>query len=458
MRSNKSLPGDISRLLVWIQVVLFFLVIHQVSVGQSVADKIDEYLQAYQDLDKFSGSVLVARNDTVLVSRGYGMADRELEIRNTASTKFRLGSVTKQFTSLAFMQLQERGELHVTDPLIKYIPDYPNGDKITIHHLLSHTAGVPNFTGFPDYLETMMNPSDPEETIGRFKDNPLDFEPGEKFQYTNSGYVLLGYILEMVSGMSYEDYLREHIFEPLGMHNSGYDRKGEQPANHAEGYTMQDGTKIRAPYVHMSIPHAAGGLYSTVEDLYKWDRALYTNKLVSYESIETMFSPVLNNYGYGWSISRLHEKKNITHGGGINGFVANIARIVDEDVCIIVLSNLDHASLPKITNDLGAIVFGKPYELPKERVAIQVSPAVLEKYVGAYRLAPNFILSVTLENGQLITQATGQQKVEIYPETESEFFLKIIDAQITFVTDDSGTVTHLILHQNGRDMPAEKFE
>lgn len=443
-------------------VILGFALFFQfLSIGCAVQDiesKGDEYINAYIKMERFSGSILIAKDGNILLKKGYGMANYELEVPNTPQTKFLLGSITKQFTATAILQLQEKGKLSVDDQIKKYIPDYSHGEKITIHNLLTHTSGIPNFTSFPEYTKTMMLPSPAEKTIERFKNKPLEFNPGDKFSYSNSGYILLGYIIEKVSGKSYEEIIDENIFKPLNMNDSGYGKNRPLIKNRAAGYSRGKDGLVNASYIDMSIPHGAGALYSTVEDLYTWDRALYTEKLLSQSSLEKMFTPFKGNYGYGWGVSELFNRKRISHGGGINGFVTNISRYTDDDACIIVLSNFEHSPVGKISHDLAAIVFGEKYEFPKERKEVKVNPKIYDAYVGQYELEPNLIITITKEKDRLFALATGQPKVEIFPESETKFFLKVVDAQITFVKNEKGEVTQLILHQGGKDQPAKKIK
>jgi len=447
------------KLLVSLSLVLFFQFLFLVAcANQSLESRVDEYIHAHLKMNRFSGSVLIAQKGKILLSKGYGLANYELKAPNKSQTKFLLGSITKQFTAMVIMQLQEKGLLSVDDALNKYIPDYPQGEKITIHHLLTHTSGIPNFTSFPEYTKTMMLPSSVEETIERFKNKKLEFTPGEKHSYSNSGYIVLGYIIEKVSKKSYEDYLKENILQPLNMEDTGYGHNLPVLKNRAAGYSLAKDDLANASYIDMTIPHAAGALYSTVEDLYLWDRTLYTEKLISKSSLDKMFTPFKDNYGYGWGISKLFGHKRISHGGGINGFTTNISRYTDDDVCIIVLSNFDHSSTGKISRDLAAIVFREKYELPKERIEIKIDPQIYDAYVGQYELDPEFIINITKENDRLFAEATGRPKAEIFPESEIKFFLKMVDAQITFVKDDKGEVTQLILHQRGQDRPAKKVK
>lgn len=421
--------------------------------------QITDYLNARVAVNNFTGSVLVARSGEVIFSQGCGMANYELDVPNTPQTIFRLASITKQFTALAIVQLQEQGLLNVRDTISKYIPDYPETGKIiSIHHLLTHTSGIPSYTSFPDYLETMMLPSPAEKTIAKFKDLPLEFQPGEKFSYSNSGYTLLTYILEKVSGKSYETYLQERIFQPLGMQNSGYDRPNLIIKNRAAGYAPGSNGLENAIYIDMSVPSGAGGLYSTVEDLYRWDRALYTEKLVSKSSLEQIFTADKNEYGYGWVVSNTFDRRLVWHNGGINGFSTTIMRFIDDGVCAIVLSNSETAPAERICQDLAAIVFGEKYEFPQQRVAIEVDSQIYDAYVGEYELTPEFIITITKEDNKLFARATGQNKFEIYPESLTKYFYKIVDAQITFVQDDRGYVSQLILHQWRRDAPGKRIK
>ncbi|MEA1964396.1 MAG: serine hydrolase [Candidatus Aerophobetes bacterium] len=442
----------------FVSALLLLAVLSAFCAAQDIESKVDEYINGYLKMGSFSGSILIAEGGIILLSKGYGMANYENNVPNISQTKFRLGSVTKQFTAMAIIQLEEKGLLKVNDPLSKYLPDYPNGEEITTHHLLTHTSGIPNFTSFPEYRETIMLPSPVEKTIERFKYKPLEFAPGEKFSYSNSGYLLLGYIIEKVSGKSYEEYLKENIFQPLNMTNTGYDHHSTIIKHRASGYLLGVNGLVNADYIDMFIPYAAGALYSTVEDLYLWDRALYTEKLVSKSSLDKMFTPFKGNYGYGWFIMRAFNRKLITHGGVINGFYAYISRYADDEVCIIVLSNIENAPVDKISIDLAAIVFGEKYEISKERTVIKVDSKIYDAYVGQYELSPDFIIAITKENNHLFAQATGQPKFEIYPESEVKFFLKAADAEITFIKDDKGKITRLILHQYGRDYPAKKIK
>jgi CubicO group peptidase (beta-lactamase class C family) len=333
--------------------------------AQDLAARLDQQVRAYVEQQRFSGSVLVARDGRILFSKGYGMANAEWGVPNTPASKFRLGSITKQFTAAVVLMLEQQGKLKVEDPVSKYLPDAPAAcGKVTIHHLLTHTSGIPNFTSFPDYVKTMTLPSPAAETVKRFRDKPLEFEPGSQFRYSNSGYLLLGNLIEKITGRSYEELVGKWIFEPLGMKDTGYDHPERILKNRASGYSKTGKTLANARYLDMTIPHAAGALYSTTEDLLRWDQALYTEKLLPGKVLERMFTPFKGGYAYGWMIRTENNRKVIAHGGGINGFSTAVLRIPQERLFVAALSNLETRDAGRIANELARLALGERAELP----------------------------------------------------------------------------------------------
>jgi CubicO group peptidase (beta-lactamase class C family) len=427
-----------------------------------ITSKLDEYMNAAAK-QGFTGSVLVAREGNVIFSKGYGMANAEWDIPNTPQTKFRLGSITKQFTAASILLLQERGKLAVQDPICKYIADCPKTwEPITIHHLLTHTSGIPSYTDVKspeEFRKLSLTPVTVTGFVDSFKPKPLEFAPGEKMKYNNSGYFMLGYIIEKVSGQSYEAFLQENIFTPLKLADTGYDTHDRILKHRATGYSRRNDVRINSDYLDMTVPYAAGSLYSTVEDLFSWNEALFSDKLLSARSREAMMTVDKNNYAYGLAVNRQFNRKMVSHGGGINGFSTILARFPEEKITVVVLRNADYGySGPgKIGNDLAAILLGEKYEIPRERVAIKVDPKIFDAYVGEYELAPNRIFTIRKEGDRLMAALTGQPQSELFPESETKFFLKVVDAQFTFVKDDKGEVTHLILHQGG-DHKAKKIK
>jgi CubicO group peptidase (beta-lactamase class C family) len=427
--------------------------------AEDLAPRFEEYMKAYLNVQHFSGVVLVSKGGETLFAKGYGLANAEHEVPNTTRTKFRLGSITKQFTAMAILILQERGKLNVDDPVGKYIDDAPKAwEGVTIHHLLTHTSGVHSYTDDLVYRTKMMMPETVKSMIARFRDKPLDFRPGEKFHYSNSGYFLLGAIIEKVSGKSYEAFLKEAIFDPLDLKDTVYDHHATLLPGRASGYTRGSHGLVNAEYLDMSQPYAAGSLYSTVLDLARWDRALNDGKLISKASYAKMYTPVKNDYAYGWVVSNPKGRKEIQHGGGINGFVTQILRYPEEKVCVVVLCNVLPMNPGRVAHDLAKIAFGEPYDLPAAHKVAKVDPKIYDTYVGRYELEPKVIATITREGDRLMIEVTGQSRVEMFPESDTVFFLKVVDATITFVKDDKGKVGHLVIDQGGRDAKAKRLE
>ena len=360
-----------------------------VATAQDKAQKIDELLKNYYDYGQFNGSVLVAEKGKVIYAKGFGMANMEWAIPNQPDTKFRIGSVTKQFTAALILQLVEAGKIKLDGKITDYLSDYrkDTGDKITVHQLLNHTSGIPSYTSQANFFaEVSRDPSSVTDFVKKHASGELEFEPGTKFNYNNSGYFLLGAIIEKVTGKSYESVLKTRIFEPLGMTNSGYDNHAPLLQKRAAGYEKTPAGFVNAAYLDMSLPYAAGSLYSTVEDLYKWDQSLYGDKILSAASKKLMFTPGLSNYGYGFLIAdqpigKTSEKtKVIQHGGGINGFNSLLTRLIDKQQTIILLDNVglgrNHAN---ITNSVINILNNQPFDAPKKSFNEMLYKTALEK-------------------------------------------------------------------------------
>jgi CubicO group peptidase (beta-lactamase class C family) len=431
--------------------VLFLLV--GVCAAQGNVSRMEQVVQSYVDSKQFMGSVLVAQDGKVVLNKGYGFANLEWDVPNTPTSKYRLGSLTKQFTAACILLLEERGKLKIADPVKKYMPDAPAAwDKVTIFHLLTHTSGIPSFTGFPDYAASEPFPSTPEKLVARFRDKPLEFQPGEKWNYSNSGYVLLGYLIETISGQTYSQFVQENIFTPLGMKDSGYDSNSAIIPHRAAGYTpIPNGIK-NAGYIDMTIPLSAGGLYSTTEDLLRWEQGLMGGKLLSPASLQKMTTPFKQDYAFGIGVHTEKGHKIIDHNGGIEGFNTILQYYPESKLTIIVLANLNGQAPEAIAAMLADLEHGQSVVLPSEKKEISVAPAVLSKYVGTYELMPGFNIVMTLENGQLMTQATNQPKFPLFAQSDTKFFLKVVEAELEFFKDDKGEVTYFMLHQNGRDM------
>ena len=377
--------------------MLLLLLLCNVTFSQSKADQIDQLISKYAEYGKFNGSVLVSDQGKVIYKKGFGMANMEWDIPNEPDTKHRLGSITKQFTAMLILQLAEAGKIDLQAPVTKYLPEYPkeSGDKITIHHLLTHTSGIPNYTSFPKFFEDeSRTPYTPDMFLKVFEDKDLDFEPGKQFSYSNSGYFLLGVLAEKLTGKSYEDLLHEKVFKPLSMNATGYDNHADILKNRATGYEKQAGNYVNSRYLDMSIPYAAGSLYSTAEDLYLWDQALYTNTILSQKYMELYFKPYIsawgdNHYAYGWGVGYENLGKStdsiytISHGGGINGFNTNIARTPSDKSLVVLLNNTGGAPLNLITRAILGIIHNKEFAMPKKSIADELLAVIEDTGIDA---------------------------------------------------------------------------
>ena len=431
-------------------------------IGQTddLPSKLDQVANAYRDNRSFMGSVLVAKGGKILLEKGYGMADLEWDLPNAPDVKFRLGSMTKQFTAAAILLLAQDGKLSVEDSACKYFDGCPEAWKaITIHQLLSHTSGIPSYTDEKNFgnPKSLRLPMTPTEIVLLSKDKPLDFEPGTKWKYDNSGYVFLGSIIEKVSGEKFEGYLKKHIFEPLGMKDTGYDQTAAVLKHRASGYQSCGSALCNSDYIDMSLPYAAGALYSTVGDLYRWDRALNTDNLLRKESRDRMFTPVMHEYGYGWMLGPMANHKHEGHGGAIPGFSTYIARFPAEDASVIVLSNNMSSNAQPIADALAGTLFGEKVSLPRAKKQVVINPELLDRYTGNWQVGP-MQLAITKEEGRLMVQPKGQPKFEAFSSSETEFFLKPVDAVLAFTPTETGRAVELRLELNGSKMNGKRAD
>jgi CubicO group peptidase (beta-lactamase class C family) len=436
--------------------VIAILLLAGNSLAQDVEKRMDQLVQSYASNKQFMGSTLVARGGEILFNRSYGSANLEWEIPNTPTTRFRLASVSKQFTAAAVLILEDRGKLKIEDPIRKYLSEVPVAwEKISIFHILTHTSGIPNIgSGTPS-----VGFSSTSQNVLRFLDKKLDFEPAASWNYSNNGYILLGYLIERVSGQSYEDFLQENIFKPLGMKDSGYDSSSTVIPRRAAGYSNGPNGPVIAPYIHMSVPHAAGALYSSTEDLLRWHQGLYGGKVLSAASLQKMITPFRNNYALGVQVHVVNGRKAIDHTGSINGFNTMLIYYPEEKLTIASLGNLNGPAPAQIAMRLASIAHGDNVTFESERKIITLGPEVIGRYAGTYQAAPGSNYVVALNNNQLTSKLGNQAAVPIFPETETLFFAKAVNAQFEFSgTDAEGRPTELKHRQNGRETIAKRLD
>jgi CubicO group peptidase (beta-lactamase class C family) len=523
----------------------------------SLAAEFDKVLKEQFPLNATGATALISSHGKIIYKKAVGMANIELNVPMQTNNIFRIGSLTKQFTAIAILQLVEQGKLNLKDEITRFIPGYPlQRETITIEHLLTHTSGIRDFTSIKDTLQRFKRDLTPAELISYFQNQPMRFAPGTRYEYSNSNYTLLGFIIEKITGRSYQQYLEANFFQPLGMTSSFYGNDAKIIKSRAAGYTNAGKEIENAGSISMTQPYAAGSILSTVEDLFKWQEAVQSYKLVKKESLEKAFTRYKltngkeSNYGYGWRFGFIQQSPSIGHGGLISGFKTMALYLPDEDVFVVVLSNCDCSTPENVTAKLAAIAIGKPYtdkeitltasilqtyagvyenesgdqrimsiadgklysQLGRNRkiiakavkkdnfflddpmitmvfsgnksgsidkltmysrsgnevwkktdkpvvtqVEIKPDEKTLALYTGAYEVSPQFSFTITKESDRLFLQATGQEKVEMFAETNNKFFLKVNDAQFEFV-NESGKVTKVMLKQGGRTTDAVKIK
>ena len=411
-------------------------------------ERISRWIDRYEENGYLNGSILIASNENILLNKGFGMANWEHAVPNTPSTKYKIGSLTKAFTAMGIFQLHEKGKLCIDDCISKYLPNYPQGEKITIYHCLTNTTGIPNYTSFPDFWpKTMRLPMTLHELIDSFKHLELNFEPGRKFEYSNSGYTLLTAIIEKVSGMSYAEYIQEKICRPLGMDNTGCDDGIEIVVDLASGYSFWE-NPIHSAYADLSFPLGAYGLYSTTEDLFLWDQALKSSQLLNKELMEKMFTPNLSSYASGWVVSEMLRRKCMHHFGDISGFFSNFLRFTDEQVTIIFLSNMNVTPVTHLTQEMAKVIFDEHVSIPLSTQPINFTNT--ELIAGKYFIENDEgkILDISINNGELYLTVPKMYgvlyKFKLVPvshdESNTTFLTEMVNEQLIFHYSLSGEI------------------
>ena len=556
--------------------LLLLILVPSLVAAQSTAERIDALVQRYHDLEQFNGAVLVAENGEVIYEEGAGEANMSFGVPNTVDTRFLIGSVTKNFTAALILQLMEEGKVDLQAPISTYLPDYPAevGDRVTVHHLLTHSSGIPSYTGLAEFRTTIMaNPQTPQSLIDYVKGRALEFEPGAEFRYNNSGYVLLGMIVEAVTGMPWGEALRERIIEPLGMETAGVYDSREIVPDLADGYNHMPSGYVHAMPWNMTAADAAGAMYARPRDLWVWDRALRDRRVFEEAATYDLFyGPHLEGYGYGWFVVEMEiggeSVRIIEHGGGLDGFITGFRRM-PKDGHLIVIADNTMGNVTPLVNGITQLLYGEAAPEPVRSIAmairpvidaegsdaaraeyfrlkeeqpeaydfsegtlnalgyaylnegdmesaldvfrlnveafpeafntydslgeaymeagdtiravanyrkslelnpanengrqmlrrmgveagetetVELTPEVLERYVGTYQLQPGFNIVITREGNRLFGQGTGQPQFELFAQSEARFFLKAVNAQIEFHDYEDGEADTFTLFQNG---------
>jgi CubicO group peptidase (beta-lactamase class C family) len=410
--------------------------------------------------------VLVAQDGRIIYKNAFGYADIENKVAATPQTKFRIGSITKQFVASAILKLEEQGKLQLSDKLSKYFPDFPRGNEVTIHHLLTHTSGIHSYTNTDSFMTKVVNPVTSEELLNYFKKIPYDFSPGERIMYNNSGYFLLGYITEKITGKKLGEYLKETFFDPLQMNNTGIYDASLKLENEAKGYQKNGHRYIPALNWNMTWAAGAGAMYSTVEDLYKWNEAVFSGKVLSAKNRELAFTPVtLNNgqrapemsYGYGWAINNIRGQQVIEHSGGLNGFISQLARYTQPNMTITILTNVTPPQVEINPGRLAEFYLWKKMDKQGSYSTNASGSINMKDYVGDYNFQNLGIMQITTEDNKLFAQLGSQDRFEIFPSAKDEFFWKVVEAKIRFVRNEQGKVVSGDFEQGGFKVNAPKI-
>ena len=424
--------------------LIFILFIYSSSVtGQNLEHEINGYLSAKFDTAKPGLSILVAKDGKAIYAKGFGMANMELDVKVEPKHVFEIGSITKQFTAVSILMLKEQGKLSLDDEITKYIPDYPTqGKTITIHNLLNHTSGIKSYTNLPSFMELARTDMTPLELIDKFKNEPMEFDPGTKFNYNNSGYIILGYIIEKITEMSYAQFIEKEIFETLNMTDSYYGSMVDIIPNRASGYSQTQSGYRNADYLSLTLPYAAGSIMTTTSDLLKWQNAISENTLISESSLKMATNgSTLNNgesipYGYGWIKTNLAGSRTYEHGGGIFGYTSNGIYLPTENIYVIGLTNCDCGDVNGLVRTVAAMAMGKPF--PTISDAIRLSESEMKRWVGAYQFDEGVVRHVTLSENQLYSQREGSTKLKIFPLSKTRFFFGGTDTYYEFYNNDKG--------------------
>lgn len=431
--------------------------------AERIAAEVDAFVAPFVATNNFSGALLVARKGHIILEKGYGLADRDTRVLNTPATRFQIASVSKSFTAAAVFVLVQQGRVRLDAPVSTYLPDYPQGGRITIAHLLAHTSGIPDANQLPGYDERARVAQTLESVVGFFKDRPLEFEPGARYKYSNSNYNLLAAVIEKVSGQSYARFLDAAIFGPLAMHDTGHPPAGVVAGRHAVGYAPVGFDRLEpAPAIDWSIKTGNGSLYSTVGDLYRWDRALYGTSVVDATSKRQMFSDH-EGVGYGWAVRpNRFGRRSLAIIGRSPGFAASLERFVDDDVCVVMVSNVYSSLTASMAEDVAAIVFGAPPSGLSLKNPPVVDVGQLDTFVGVYRLGPDFQFQPNLQvevvrDGTRLLFRMNAVESYLIPQSPSTFVDRAYGGLVRFI-GDAGRPAERLVWNFGRDYEARRVE
>ena len=414
--------------------------------SQDDSQNIDSLVTAYANIYRYNGTICVYQQGKTILEKGYGYQDIANRLPNTPNTIFQIGSLTKQFTATVILKLAEQNKLTLQDNLEMYFPNYPKGHEITIHQLLTHTSGIFEYFKNPLYhLAISDHALTKSERLSFFINEPMDFKSGGSFSYCNSGYELLGLIIEKITGKQYEQVVREMIIKPLHMVNTGFDFKNLKSDLKAKPYSLYSKHNVteETPW-DSTATFSAGSIYSNAKDLYLWHNGLLRNQIISKESLDKMYSPCLNGYGYASWIDSIYTKKVISHGGNVAGFTSHFIRVPEDDICIVLLNNTYNHEIEKIGNSILAILYNQPYKLLEEMTFTQMD---LKKCEGEYEVNSKYHIKIEVVYSHLSVQINSDPKFEIYSDNANSFYSKDEDLRIKFKPDSNDVFSGIRIYK-----------
>ena len=441
---------------------LILLLSTQICTAQiDTASKIDAIISSNYKEATPGVSILIAKNGTAIYKKAFGKSNLELNTSMSSENVFQIGSITKQFTAVSILMLVEQGKLNLNDRIETHITDFPTrGKKITIHQLLNHTSGIKNSTPIGSNVSLSRKDMTSTELVDYIKNNPLDFKPGSQFKYSNAGYILLGRIIEITSGVSYKEFIENNIFKKLNMNSSSYGSMKNIIKNRAKGYQFENNKFVNADYLSLTLPFSAGSIMTTTDDLLLWNNALLNFSLIKKESLQKAMSPsTLNNgkkipYGYGWRFANLNGSKVIAHTGSTKGFTSTAMFFPKENIYMVTLTNCNCKNIPDVNKSIASLFLKKS----TGDYQVKISSAILQKYIGTYEVKPSVNIIISYKENSLFLTAPKQSKsITLFPKNEFQFFMKVAPAKITFKTNKNGVVIGLILNQSGRKISATKI-
>lgn len=446
-----------------------------------IAAEIDRYLTARTQLGRFNGAVLVAKDGRVIFRKGYGFADIEKRVPYTPEARHEVASITKMFTSMAALQLRDKGKLKLEDPICNYLNDCPEAWRpVTIQQLMRHTSGIPDYEDklelfSPKHVEFMVRPDATDVIYANAKKLPLDFKPGEKFHYSNTAYIVLAHVIEKVSGKSFNKFVEKNILKPAGMKDSGMFAASKPPENFAAGYSSESlgwekilpgvsltgGHLKKVPQISLQAPAGDAALYSTVDDLYKWSLIMDGGgKLVSVKTAQEIFTPGLEGYGYGWFIDKSFERTRLSHTGGLPGYASDLTKFPEEKLTIVIFSNIDNVRTSRVKRDITAMVLGKLWDMPVSGNVATLTPEQFAKLLGNYKMSDGATLRIFKDpepNSLLAAHIPDRYMAGLIPMSATEFYMPLTEGRAIFTLDAGGRAVKVNMRYNGEDHIGERI-